>query len=83
KAELLRQHQTVSADKQTAQYREESFSASDDPEQQLYVGFIGDRDRRLCEQLRLAEPEQLAKDQWPYEDDRLLVLFFRYLAPNF
>ncbi|MBV6365624.1 exodeoxyribonuclease I [Pseudomonas aeruginosa] len=83
KAELLRQHQTVWADKLTALYGEESFSASDDPEQQLYDGFIGDRDRRLCEQLRLAEPEQLAKEQWPFDDARLQELFFRYRARNF
>ncbi|MFG9938287.1 hypothetical protein ACG3QZ_19220, partial [Pseudomonas aeruginosa] len=36
-----------------------------------------------CEQLRLAEPEQLAKEQWPFDDARLQELFFRYRARNF
>ena len=53
------------------------------PEQQLYDGFLGDRDRRLCEQVRTAEPEQLARDEWPFDDERLPELLFRYRARNF
>ena len=52
-------------------------------EQQLYDGFIGDRDRRLCEQVRLSDPEQLAHDAWPFDDARLPELLFRYRARNF
>ena len=53
------------------------------PEQQLYDGFLGDRDRRLCEQVRLSDPEQLGKDAWPFDDERLPELLFRYRARNF
>ncbi|MFA7942210.1 exodeoxyribonuclease I [Pseudomonas brenneri] len=70
-------------DKLPAIYAEEDFAASVDPEQQLYDGFIGDRDRRLCEQVRTAEPAQLARQQWPFDDHRLPELLFRYRARNF
>ena len=49
----------------------------------MYDGFIGDRDRRLCEQVRSADPAQLAQEQWPFDDERLPELLFRYRARNF
>jgi len=64
-------------------YAGEEFAVSEDPEQQLYDGFINDRDRRLCEQVRMAEPQQLASDTWPFDDPRLPELLFRYRARNF
>lgn len=70
-------------DKLALIYAEEDFAPSADPEQQLYDGFIGDRDRRLCEQVRAAEPAQLARQQWPFDDQRLPELLFRYRARNF
>jgi exodeoxyribonuclease-1 len=70
-------------DKLAVIYAEEDFAPSADPEQQLYEGFIGDRDRRLCEQVRAAEPAQLASQQWPFDDHRLPELLFRYRARNF
>jgi exodeoxyribonuclease-1 len=54
-------------DKLAAIYARKTFT-SEDPEQQLYDGFIGDRDRRLCEQVRTADPAQLARQQWPFDD---------------
>ncbi|MBV6750553.1 exodeoxyribonuclease I [Pseudomonas chlororaphis] len=75
--------QEVWMDKVQALYAGEDFAPSEDPEQQLYDGFIGDRDRRLCEQVRTAEPEQLARGQWPFDDERLPELLFRYRARNF
>ena len=75
--------QEVWRDKLAAIYAEEDFAPSTDPEQQLYDGFIGDRDRRLCEQVRVAEPSQLARQQWPFDDHRLPELLFRYRARNF
>lgn len=70
-------------DKVLAIYAREDFSSSEDPEQQLYDGFIGDRDRRLCEQVRTADPAQLGQEQWPFDDERLPELLFRYRARNF
>jgi exodeoxyribonuclease-1 len=66
-----------------ALYGKDEFAGSEDPEQQLYDGFIGERDRRLCEQVRQAEPEQLARESWPFDDPRLPELLFRYRARNF
>ncbi|SDQ01985.1 exodeoxyribonuclease I [Ectopseudomonas guguanensis] len=82
-AEMLKNTQARWRDKLPAIYHEESFTGSSDPEQQLYDGFIGDRDRRLCEQVRSAQPQALAKDQWPFDDARLPELLFRYRARNF
>ncbi|OLF52795.1 exodeoxyribonuclease I [Pseudomonas chlororaphis] len=75
--------QEVWRDKLAAIYASEDFAPSLDPEQQLYDGFIGDRDRRLCEQVRNAEPSQLGQEQWPFDDERLPELLFRYRARNF
>ncbi|WP_350647654.1 exodeoxyribonuclease I [Pseudomonas sp. HY13-MNA-CIBAN-0226] len=75
--------QQVWKDKVQAIYAREGFPSSDDPEQQLYDGFIGDRDRRLCEQVRAADPAQLAQQKWPFDDERLPELLFRYRARNF
>jgi exodeoxyribonuclease-1 len=49
----------------------------------LYEGFIGDRDRRLCEQVRALEPAQLSHGHWMFDDPRLPELLFRYRARNF
>lgn len=70
-------------DKVQAIYANEDFAPSQDPEQQLYDGFVGDRDRRLCEQVRTADPAQLAQQQWSFDDERLPELLFRYRARNF
>ena len=75
--------QAIWREKLKAIYAPDEFGANDDPEQQLYDGFIGDRDRRLCEQVRSAEPEELANNAWPFDDARLPELLFRYRARNF
>lgn len=64
-------------------YAEEEFAVVADPEQQLYAGFLGERDRRLCEQVRQASAQQLAQDSWGFSDERLEELLFRYRARNF
>ncbi|KFX69611.1 exonuclease I [Pseudomonas taeanensis MS-3] len=83
RANKLAESQGLWQDKLAQVYGEESFAPNDDPEQQLYDGFIGDRDRRLCEQVRSAEPQQLSQDVWPFDDARLPELLFRYRARNF
>lgn len=83
RAQQLRDSQGVWQDKLPVIYTEESFAQNDDPEQQLYDGFINDRDRRLCEQVRTAEPPRLAQEVWPFDDSRLPELLFRYRARNF
>ena len=64
-------------------YAADDFEPLHDPEQQLYAGFLGDRDRRLCEQVRHSSAEQLARDNWAFSDERLPELLFRYRARNF
>lgn len=83
RAEQLRDTQSQWQNKLAEIYAEEEFPACADPEQQLYDGFIGDRDRRLCEQVRRAEPQRLAQEIWPFDDARLPELLFRYRARNF
>src|SRR5690606_35364774 len=79
----LKQAQGLWQDKLAIIYAQEVFAVSTDPEQQLYDGFIGDRDRRLCEQVRRAEPSSLGSQPWPFDDMRLPELLFRYRARNF
>ena len=83
RAQALRDHLTQWQANLLGIYREENFGASADPEQQLYDGFIGDRDRRICEQVRLAEPQALAGSNWMFDDARLPELLWRYRARNF
>lgn len=83
RAEQLIEQQQVWQEKLAALYAQEDFTPSEDPEQQLYDGFLGDRDRRLCEQVRVADPQQLAQSAWPFDDERLPELLFRYRARNF
>jgi exodeoxyribonuclease-1 len=83
RATLLRDSQAQWQSKLQTIYAEEDFAPQQDPEQQLYAGFFGDRDRRLCEQVRKAEPEELARSTWPFDDARLPELLFRYRARNF
>lgn len=82
-AEALRQAQPDWVRKLPQIYAEEDFADVEDPEQQLYGGFIGDRDRRLCEQVRLAATQELKQRHWAFDDPRLAELLFRYRARNF
>ncbi|MEB5935165.1 exodeoxyribonuclease I [Pseudomonas mosselii] len=83
KAEQLANQQAIWGDKLDIIYQEEVFTPSEDPEQQLYDGFLGDRDKRLSEQVRRVDPVQLAHGQWMFDDSRLPELLFRYRARNF
>ncbi|MHA6638648.1 exodeoxyribonuclease I [Stutzerimonas frequens] len=83
RAALLRERRHVWGDKLAEIYAEEGFGGSDDPEQQLYDGFLGERDRRLCEQIRGLRPAELARHPCRFEDVRLEALLFRYRARNF
>ncbi|MCE1114865.1 MULTISPECIES: exodeoxyribonuclease I [Pseudomonas] len=82
-AEQLASQQAHWRDKLEIIYGEEDFAPCEDPEQQLYDGFIGDRDRRLCEQVRTTDPTQLGRGHWMFDDSRLPELLFRYRARNF
>ena len=79
----LHEAQAVWAKKLEHVYSTDEFALSDDPEQQLYAGFIGERDRRLCQKVREAAPDTLARHTWMFDDPRLTELLFRYRARNY
>jgi len=83
RAAALRETQPTWSGKLQEIYREERPVGSSDPEQQLYDGFLGDRDRRLCEQLRTLSADELGRQPWRFDDGRLEELLFRYRARNF
>ena len=83
RGEELARQQAHWQDKLEHIYGKEDFAPSEDPEQQLYDGFLGERDRRLCEQVRALEPAQLGRGHWMFDDLRLPELLFRYRARNF
>ncbi len=58
------------------------FEPNHDPEQQLYNGFLSERDRGLCQQVLTSDQQQLAQ-QWSFADQRLPELLFRYRARNY
>ncbi|MBR9908904.1 MAG: exodeoxyribonuclease I [Gammaproteobacteria bacterium] len=70
-------------DKLQAVFASNSFTPSPDPEQQLYDGFLQDADKRLCERVRRATPEQLQTQTFDFKDARLQPLLFRYRARHY
>lgn len=81
--QLLKDSQAQWQDKLTVVYQEQREFTQSDPEQQLYGGFLKPRDRKLCEQVRRAEPDQLQPERWPFDDARLAPLLVRYRARNY
>lgn len=53
-----------------------------DPEGQLYDGFLNDKDKALTKQVSSAAPGKLADWQPDFIDERLPVLYLRYKARN-
>ncbi len=83
RADMLRNNQSIWSTKLVDVYGKDDFDKVLDPEQCLYAGFLGERDRRLCDQVRISSAEQLAQDEWAFSDERLPELLFRYRARNF
>lgn len=63
--------------------RKREFTASSDPEAQLYDGFLNDRDRLRVETVRNAQERELADMHPDFSDDRLPPLLLHYKARNF
>ncbi len=63
--------------------RGRDFVSGDDPESQLYDGFVSDRDRVRIEAVRNASIEQLADFHPEFQDERLPELLVHYKARNF
>ena len=81
--QLLSDRRSDWQDKLNTIYQETRDFAEQDVEQQLYNGFLGPRDRQLCNKLRAAEPEQLKPEQWPFDDARLAQLLLRYRGRHY
>lgn len=62
---------------------QQSSEPQTDVDQDLYGGFINPADRRLLNELRQLEPQQLASTQPAFTDERLDELVWRYRARNF
>ncbi len=56
--------------------------AKGDAESALYEGFINNNDRSLCNQILKKKPEQLADWTPAFDDERLKIIYPRYLARN-
>ncbi|WP_455230345.1 exodeoxyribonuclease I [Geopseudomonas aromaticivorans] len=82
-AQVLQQQPMLWKAKLAQIYAGNDFATSEDPEQRLYDGFIGDRDRGLCVQVRESDPLHLAGRHGLFGDERLEELLFRYRARNF
>jgi exodeoxyribonuclease-1 len=54
-----------------------------DVDEDLYGGFVGNRDRGQLNRLRSLPPVQLAKERPSFDDERLEEVVFRYRARNF
>lgn len=85
---IIRDNHDIIAAKLTAVFELGGFEPSDDPEQDLYGGFVGNDDRALCEELAdmsLADllDANYAENPPAFRDNRLHELFFRYRARHF
>lgn len=63
--------------------KRESYEKYDDPDFQLYDGFIGDKDRNEMRVVRALEQNQLADYAPEFHDERLEKLLLRYKVRNF
>lgn len=67
----------------TQMVHNEEFESSDDPEQGLYDGFVGNEDRNLCNQVCQLSPAEFDELDLPFKDKRLHELLFRYRARHY
>ena len=64
-------------------WQAQSFPERSDPDQLLYDGFVSDGDRSLCDRAIAEDPAALGGQSFPFADQRLPELLFRYRARNF
>jgi len=63
-------------------YHATTFPPAEDVEGALYDRFIPDTDRQLGAKIRRMSPQLLAEQTFPFQDDRMPELLFRYRARN-
>jgi exodeoxyribonuclease-1 len=64
-------------------WQAQSFPQRSDPDQLLYDGFVSDGDRSLCDRAIAEDPAALGGQSFPFADQRLPEMLFRYRARNF
>jgi len=80
---LLTLQQATGLEHKLAQvFGQRDFEPVTDPDLDLYGGFLSDADRRLCDQVHRAAPDELARLHPPFEAAKLHELLFRYRARN-
>lgn len=80
----LRAEQSTLNAKLTQLYAGREYDGVDDPDLKLYSGgFFSDADRRLMNRVRGADAKTLKEGSWPFADQRLPEMLFRYRARNF
>lgn len=63
--------------------RRPEYEKAQDPDFQLYDGFVGDQDKTKMRAIRVASANELADLNLDFSDDRLAELLPRYKARNF
>lgn len=81
-ATLLRKSGPSLAEKVRRVYATERSRAAGDVDASLYEGFVGDGDKRRLADVRATPPAELATRAFPFSDQRLVELLFRYRARN-
>ncbi len=66
------------AEKVSAVFAMAEFDAPNDPEQDLYGGFVDNDDRRLCDRVLQMAPAEFDGLELPFRDKRLHDLLLRY-----
>ena len=79
---LLRAAGPALAEKVRQVFARRGDHAPGDVDGGLYDGFLGDADRRLCNDVRATAPAALGERRFGFQDERLHELLFRYRARN-
>jgi len=84
----LREHRSLDpagfSKKIQAVYAGRKFDQQADPDRMLYSGgFFSNSDRRIMDQVRNSNADELASTSFAFEDSRLPEMLFRYRARNF
>jgi exodeoxyribonuclease-1 len=78
---LLQQYDLT--EKLQAAFSINTFAPREDPERQLYDGFLPKSDMQLAQKLRETAPEDITREHFRFSDERLQKMFVRYKARNF
>jgi exodeoxyribonuclease-1 len=81
-ADHLRPHAAMLAEKVRQVFAVAAEYEKSDADASRYDGFIGDGDKRKCNEVRATPPQHLGEREFAFRDLRLPELLFRYRARN-